>query len=354
MVEHTEQQSRTEDSATLPGVTVIATVRDEEPYLAAAVRSILDQDYVGDLRMVLAVGPSHDRTREIADELAAVDPRLLVVDNPSGSRSAGLNTSLSHAADDHEIVVRIDGHTVFEPTYVRRAVRIMLEAGADGAGGIMYPVGDSPTQEAVARAMSHPAGLGGASFHVGGEPGPADTVYLGAFRKSAIEQAGGFDHGIVRGEDWELCLRMRRRGSLLWFDPTLQVTYRPRRRLREIAKQFWRTGMWRREIVRRHPETANFRYLAPPAAVVGLALGLAATVVGPVVGSGPVAVGGVAVLATYVLGEIGAALHAAARRPRLSWRATVRLPAVLVVMHLSWGAGFLRGVTARAASDHRT
>ncbi|MFC7405038.1 glycosyltransferase family 2 protein [Georgenia alba] len=338
----------------LPGVTVIATVRDEEPYLDAAVRSILDQDYPGDLRMVLSVGPSRDRTREIADELAAQDDRLLVVENPTGSRSEGLNAGVRQADPSHEIVVRIDGHTVFEPTYVRRVVEVMLAAGADGAGGIMSPFGDTPVQAAIARAMSHPAGLGAAPFHVGGEPGPAETVYLGAFRRSAIERAGGFDHGIIRGEDWELCLRMRRNGSLLWFDPSLEVTYRPRRRLREVAKQFWRTGMWRREIVRRHPETASARYLAPPAVVVALGAAAAATVVGAILGQGVAVAAGATVLGGYVLGEVAAAAHAASRSPRLGWRSALLLPVVLMVMHMSWGAGFLRGVSGEAATDHRT
>lgn len=338
---------------TAPGVTVVATVRDEEHYLEAAIRSILAQDYPGPLVMVVAVGPSRDRTREIADKLAAWDPRVVVVDNPTGSRSEGLNRAIAHADPGTDVVVRIDGHTVFEPTYVRRALQVMADAGADGAGGIMRPVGDSPTQHAVARAMSHPAGLGSASFHVGGEPGPAETVYLGAFRRSAIARAGGFDHDIIRGEDWELCLRMRRGGSLLWFDPSLQVEYRPRRTLRAVAKQFWRTGMWRREIVRRHPDTASVRYLAPPAVVLVLALALVALVAGLLTGATPVWGAGAVVLAAYVLGELGAAVLAATQPPRLPWRAALRLPAVLMVMHLCWGAGFLRGVSARAAADHR-
>jgi len=338
---------------TLPGVTVVATVRDEEPYLEAAVRSIQAQDYAGPLGLVVAVGPSHDRTREIADKLAAEDPRVVVVDNPTGSRSEGLNAAIAHAHPSHEVVVRIDGHTVFEPTYVRRAVSVMLDAGADGAGGIMCPVGDEPTQEAVARAMSHPAGMGSATFHIGGEPGPADTVYLGAFRREAIVKAGGFDHAIIRGEDWELCLRMRRNGSLLWFDPSLQVSYRPRRTLRAVAKQFWRTGMWRREIVRRHPETASVRYLAPPAVVLVLGAASVAAVGGAVAGSGAWVAAGLGVIGCYLLGEVGAAVHAATRAPRLSWRAAALLPAVLVAMHVSWGAGFLRGVSRTAAADHR-
>lgn len=347
----TEQTRPPGAAAPLPGVTVVATVRDEEPYLSAAVRSILHQDYAGELHMVLAVGPSKDRTREIAEHLSIGDSRLTVIDNPSGSRSEGLNAAIAATTD--EVVVRIDGHTVFESSYVRRAVTSMLEAGADAAGGIMSPSGQGAVQEAVARAMSHPAGLGSATFHTGGEAGPAQTVYLGAFRREAITAVGGFDPTIIRGEDWELCLRMRQAGSLLWFDPTLRVTYRPRRELRAVAKQFWRTGMWRREIMRRYPDTASARYLAPPAVTAAVAAGAGTLVLGAAMRSRPLTAAGAVVLGGYVAGECAAAAHAATRTPRLSRGATVAMPAVLVTMHLAWGAGFLRGVSTRARHDHR-
>ena len=56
-----------------PGVSVVMPVLDEERHLEAAVSGVLAQDYPGELEVVLAVGPSRDATREIADELAARD-----------------------------------------------------------------------------------------------------------------------------------------------------------------------------------------------------------------------------------------------------------------------------------------
>ena len=53
----------------LPIVSVILPILNEEPYLRDAVLSILSQDYLGNFEIVLAVGPSKDRTQEIADQL---------------------------------------------------------------------------------------------------------------------------------------------------------------------------------------------------------------------------------------------------------------------------------------------
>lgn len=335
----------------MPRVTVAAVVRDEEPYLEAMVRSVLGQDYPHPLQLVLAVGPSKDRTREIADKLAAETGRVTVVDNPTGSKPAGLNYGLERMPDGYSVFVRVDGHTVVEPTYVRRAVEALLSSGADGVGGQMLPVGDTPTQRSVARAMSHPAGLGAASFHTGGEAGPAETVYLGTFRREALERVGGYSLTYVRAQDWELCLRLRNSGSLLWFDPSLVVDYKPRRTLREVAKQFWRTGMWRREVVRRNPGTASLRYLAPPTAVLTLSVSILLAVVGAVAGWLPVTLIGLVAPATYLLGVLAASAHAATRRPRLDLPSALTLPATLITMHMAWGAGFLRGLTERVRVD---
>ncbi|GAB3174570.1 glycosyltransferase family 2 protein [Myceligenerans halotolerans] len=336
-----------------PDVAVVACVRDEELNLENAVRSALGQDYSGKLDVVLAVGPSHDRTREIADKLAAEHPQVHVVDNPTGSRSIGLNLAFAAAPPDREIIVRVDGHTAFEPDYVRRGVAALLKAGAVGVGGLMSPSGQTPTQRAVARAMSHPVGLGQASFHVGGEAGPAETVYLGIFRRSAVDEVGGYDPTIFRAEDWELCLRLRRAGGLLWFEPSLVVTYWPRRTFGAVAKQFWRTGMWRREVVRREPTTASARYLAPPAALLALGVSVPTIVAGLLLGSAWVLLAGLVAPVTYAAVVLAGTAHAARRRPRLPLRSALLLPPVVVTMHMAWGAGFLRGLTARAAVDHR-
>lgn len=74
--------SEPDGTSSLPPVSVFLTVREEERHLTAAIEQVLDQDYPGELEIVVAVGPSHDRTREIADELAAGDARVRVLTTP--------------------------------------------------------------------------------------------------------------------------------------------------------------------------------------------------------------------------------------------------------------------------------
>ena len=104
----------------------------------------------------------------------------------------------------------------------------MQETGADNVGGIMAAEGVTPFEQAVAWAMTSPAGVGSARFHTGGRAGPADSVYLGVYRRAALEQVGGYDESYLRAEDWEMNHRIRQAGGLIWFQPGLRVTYRPR------------------------------------------------------------------------------------------------------------------------------
>jgi succinoglycan biosynthesis protein ExoA len=312
----------------LPGVSVVMPVLDEEAHLHSAVGTVLGQDYDGPLELVLALGPSRDRTDEIAAALAAGDDRVRLVANPTGATGAGLNLALAEAR--YDVVVRLDGHALVPPDYVRTAVETLQRTGADNVGGVMAAEGVTDFQRSVAAAMTSRLGVGQASFHVGGEEGPAPTVYLGAFRRGILEQLGGYDETFLRAQDWELNHRIRDSGGLVWFTPHLVVTYRPRSTLRALAKQYADYGRWRRVVMREHPETVSARYLAPPAALLAVGAG---TLVGLTVWRPALVVPlgyAAAVLAGSVV--VGGGLAPKAR----AW-----LPVVLATMHGSWGWGFL-------------
>lgn len=327
----------------LPVVTVIMPALNEERHLREAVASVFAQDYAGPLDLVVAVGPSRDGTRDLAEQLAREHQgRMTVVDNPSGRTPAGLNLAIAAVGADTTVIVRTDGHAYLPPDYVRTAVDVMRDSGAANVGGMMIPEGTTPFEQAVARAMSEPIGLGSVPFHVGGQAGPAETVYLGVFTRDVLDKTNGFDEHFTRAQDWELNHRIRDLGETVWFDPRLQVTYRPRPNLRRLATQFHGSGRWRWQIVRAYPATASVRYLAAPVTTGTLAVAAVVLAARPrnrvlrrLAAMAP------AGYATVVLGG------AAQSRRGLSPRASAWYPAVIATMHLAWGSGFLAG----AATD---
>ena len=311
-----------------PTVAVVMPIRNEAETLEEAVGAVLAQDYPGPLEVCLAVGPSTDGTEALAERLAAADPRVRTVPNPAGIAPAGLNAAIG--ATSGEVVARVDGHAVLQPRYLRRAVELLKETGADNVGGIMAAEGVRPFEQAVACAMTSKFGTGDARFHTGGPPGPVDTVYLGVFRRRALERIGGYDETLERAQDAELNHRIRSSGGLVYFHPELRVAYRPRSKLRALARQYFLYGRWRRVVLRRYPGSLAWRQLVAPVTLVGIAAGVGATALRRPVG--------LLLPATYAAATLGVSaiqgreLPAEARR----W-----LPVVYATMHLSWAAGFL-------------
>ncbi len=332
-------------SPSWPGVSIVIPVLNEERHLAAAVRRVLEQDYPGPWEVIVVIGPSRDRTHEIADELAAGDPRIRVVDNPAGRTPHALNLGIAAAV--HDIIVRVDGHGELTDGYIARAVELLAETGAANVGGVMDAQGRTPFEQAVATAYTTRLGLGGSPFHLASSPaGEAETVFLGVFRREALQAVGGFDETLHRAQDWELNYRLRGSGRRIWFSPELRVTYRPRSSLRALLAQMYDTGKWRREVVRRHPETANPRYLAPPATVLALAAGTVSGAVGVLTGSRLLRSGLLA-----PLGYLALVVGGAATTGPMPLRARAWLPVVLVATHVSWGTGFLVGLRHRASAS---
>ena len=314
-----------------PAVSVILPVLNEEPHLEESVSAILSQDYLGVFEVILALGPSRDRTDEIARALAAGDSRVKLVANPTGKTAAGLNLAI--ATSNSPIIVRVDGHAKIPNNYLSLAVEILRKTGAVNVGGVMAAEGVTNFEIAVARAMRSALGVGSSRFHTGGEAGEVDTVYLGAFRREAINAVGGFDERYTRAQDWELNYRLRKNGGKIYFDPRLQVTYRPRPNLRKLAKQYFQYGRWRRVVSRSHSGTINLRYLAPPftliATLISLFLGLFIN---------PIFYLPAAIYGFFLL--ISSALIAK------SVREFILLLAIIPTMHFAWGAGFITSTKA--------
>ena len=309
-----------------PTVSVVMPVRNEAPHLERAVASILEQQYPEPFDVCLAVAPSDDDTAAIAARLAVANDRVHVVDNPAGVTPAALNAAIRET--DGSIVVRVDGHAELSPGYIRRAVETMCRTGAVNVGGLQVPRPETPFEEAVAAATTSWLGTGGATYRVGGAEGPVDTVYLGVFDRAAGDAVGWFDESLIRNQDYELNVRLRRAGGQVWFDPELSVGYRPRGTWRALAKQYYEYGWWKAEVLRRDPSSVRLRQLIPPV-VVG------AAVAGAVVGCRrPRAL---LLPAGYLCGL------AATNRTGRRWTTT----AVLTTMHSAWVAGLISRTTGQ-------
>lgn len=319
-----------------PAVSVILPVLNEESHLESAVLSILSQNYQGPLEVILAIGPSRDHTAEIAKKLSDADSRVVIVPSPTGRTAAGLNLALKKSQSP--VVVRVDGHAQLPSNYIALVVEILNSTGAVNVGGMMAADGTTRFENAVAGAMRSPFGVGASRFHTGGQAGAVDTVYLGAFRRDALLAIGGFDERFTRAQDWELNFRLREKGGLVYFDPRLEVIYRPRSTIKALAKQYFEYGRWRRVVSRRHPGTINYRYLAPPVALVGFMVSL---LLGTFLSSIFLIPAGI-----YALFVLIASIKISTNLLEF-----VILLTVVPTMHFAWGTGFITSPKSLVPSE---
>ena len=318
-------------SSDAPHVSVIVPALDAATTIDDCLDAILEQDYDGPVDVTVAVGAGRDATWQILQRRAAEDPRVAVVANPGGRTPVGLN--LAVAASDGPIVARVDAQAVIPPRYLRRAVETLQRTGAANVGGVQRPVGDDGLQRVIAVGMCSPFGAGPARFRRDGYEGPTDTVYLGVFRRDALESVGGFDETLDRNQDYELNWRLRDAGHQVWLDPALVVDYRPRATFSRLASQYFQYGVWKRHVVVRNPRSLQPRQTVAPLLVVGLCVSAVDLLRGRL--------RGLLLPAAYSGAALVVARDARAQLPRKTDR--YRLMAVFATMHVAWGVGFLFG-----------
>jgi succinoglycan biosynthesis protein ExoA len=261
-----------------PLVTVLIPARNEAADLPRCLDHVLAQDHPHDrLEVVVVDGGSSDGTGEVAAaRLAASDlHRWVVHPNPTGTTPSNLNAGLTVVTG--EILVRVDARSFVPPHHVRCCAEVLTErpdVAVTGGAQVAVAVSDDPVSVGIARALNNRWSMGFARYRRAARSGPADTVYLGAFRTAELREAGGWDERFATNQDFELNRRMGTRG-LVWFDDRLEVGYRPRARLAQLASQYHRFGRWKARywsITGDRPRPRQLVLLLAPLPATGVAL----------------------------------------------------------------------------------
>lgn len=316
-----------------PCVSIILPIRNEARYIARCLDAVLAQDWPHDrIEIVVADGMSDDGTREIIARYAAQDSRIRLLDNPERIVPTALNRGLKAAHGD--VIIRVDGHAVIAPDYVRLCMQDLACCDADCVGGPIHTVGETWAARGIAMAQSSPFGVGGAAFRYATKACYVDTLAFGAYRRQVFEKIGLFDEMLVRNQDDEFNLRLTRAGGKIWLDPRIHSTYYARSTLRGLGKQYYEYGLWKVRVIKKHGRPASYRHLIPAAFVVVV---LAAATLSVLL-SAPGWV--LAVILPYVLASLGASAYLAARQ---GWRYLPILPFTFATMHCAYGVGFLAG-----------
>lgn len=321
--------------STLPFVSVLLPIRNEEKSIERCLQSVFDQDYPADrMEIIIADGRSEDQTREVIRRLQVRHPNLILIDNPGHIVPTGLNAALRAARG--EIIVRVDGHTHIACDYVRECVEALQRSGADNVGGRMNAVGTTPFGEAVAVATSSPFGVGSARFHYSEEEEFVDTVYMGAWRRDVFTRIGLFDEELVRDQDDEFNYRLRENGGKILLSPRIKSEYTGRSTPKALWKQYYQYGLWKVRVLQKHPLQMSWRQFVPPLFALTL---IVTTLWGLFSKIGRVLLGLAA--GVYTAANLAASIYTASRK---GWAFLRYLPQIYAILHLSYGFGFLTGL----------
>jgi len=319
-----------------PLVSIMIPIRNETAYIERCLQAVFSQSYPQEyMEILIADGLSDDGTCEKLKVLKSQYSKMRLFDNPGLIVPTGLNMLIQNACG--EILIRVDGHCVIAPDYVRNCVTHLLNGEADGVGGPMETIGETQLSKTIAIAMSTPFGVGNSAFRTtNGRSVIADTVPFPAFTRSIIKKAGLYDEELVRNQDDEYNYRVRSLGGTLLLADDVRSKYYSRASIKKLWKQYFQYGYYKVRVLQKHTRQMSVRQFIPPLFVLSL---LVSMTFGLLTDYGWIMFG--VILITYLIANLAASLLTAAKK---GWKHFFALPMAFAVIHISYGAGFLTGL----------
>lgn len=316
-------------------VSVLLPIRNEERHIRRCLESIAEQDQPqASMEVIVIDGMSTDGTVPAVESFRDRIPNLVILDNPGKTVPYAMNRGLRAARGAR--IVRVDGHCILAPDYVRRCLEALETTGADCVGGPMRCEGETYWGAAIAAAMSSRFGVGNVLFRREDYRGPADTVYLGAWPREVFGRIGGFDEELTNNQDDELAYRLRKAGGTVFLEPGIRSRYFARPSVPRLWKQYFRYGLYKVRVLQKHPLLMKGRHFVPGLFILGLLGAGIGAVFHPA--AWPLLLG---LAGAYAA---GCALFSLLLARSAGWAYLPAFPVIFPALHLSYGSGFLVGI----------
>jgi glycosyltransferase involved in cell wall biosynthesis len=318
-------------------VSVVIPCYNEEKHIQNVLNAIISQEFPKDKLEILVVdGGSTDKTQILLREWANQNPfiNFRILNNTNKNIPSALNIGIRESKGG--IIVRMDAHSIPEKDYLALCIKHLDQGLADNVGGrwIIIPGSDTWISHAIAQAAAHPLGVGDAKYRYSDQAEFVDTVPFGAFNKEIFTKIGLFDETLLTNEDYEVNTRIRKAGGKIYFDPLIKTKYVARSTLSELSKQYWRYGFWKFKMLKKYPDTIRWRQALPPMMVIGTLSLLFLSIFLSIAW-----IGLLSLLGIYFIVLMLGALSVVKKTKKLSL--LIGIPLAIIVMHFSWGAGFL-------------
>lgn len=320
-------------------VSIIIPLRNEEKFIIKCLDSILAQDYPKENLEVLVVdGISQDKTKEIVEKYAKEYGFIRILDNPKKYTPSGLNIGIKAAKG--EIIIRLDAHADYEKDYISKCVKYLEEKGVDNVGGILktLPAENTLMARSIALSLSSIFGAGNSAFRTGvSEPTFVDTVFGGCYKKSIFEKIGYYNEDLIRSQDMELNMRLKKAGGKILLMPDIVAYYYPKTKIQDFFRHNIQDGFWSVYAMKFAKMPFGLRHYVPLFFVCALALSfLLGFFISPFKNLFYF------IIVLYAAFSLFFSFHIAQKERK--YNLMFVLPIVFVVRHFGYGIGSLWGI----------
>ncbi len=322
-----------------PLVSVLLATRNEEFFIAQALTSLLQQrSSTFDLEILIIDGLSTDRTLLKAAEVARMDHRVRVIQNPAREIPFAWNLGLQASAGKY--VCTFGAHCLYEPDYIEVCLEELITKGVVACSGrvISAPSRDLFHARLCSWILGHPFGSSSRSFRTQCE-GFVDSPAYPIFIKSAIVDVGGYDEDLLRNEDNDMSRKLQDAGGKLYCTWKTKCHYFGKDRLSDLLRYAFRNGLWNAIGLRKNWRTMRVRHFVPFAFVLVLLVLMLVHL-----SSFPYArealMGMVGLICMHLGVGFLAGLQIAVREKS---SASLSLPPLFLIFHIAYGVGTLFG-----------
>ncbi len=310
-----------------PRISIIIPVHNCRETIARCLDSLIRIDHPG-FEIIIVDDGSTDETPEICGTYSQVRLMRVSKGGPSKARNAGIRIAQG------DFVAFTDGDCIVERDWLTELERGFTSPEIAGVGGNQKSPDDETQTGVLIQGFLKSVGF--VADYVKTDTHMKETAHNPTcnvmYRKSVLEDVGGFNEDLWPGEDVELDLLIRRRGYKLIYNPAAVVAhYRPKT-YRGFARMFYRYGRAQGYLARKYGMFRPIHYV-PVVVLGGLALLTLLSVWNPLVWAVLVFAWPLLVLLFWLKTR--------------SFSLALRFTHLMIITLATWNAGFVTGYATR-------
>lgn len=318
---------------------MIVACRNEEKFIARCLDSIIANDYPHSETEILVVdGMSTDGTKNIVGAYTQKYPFIKLIDNKMRNTPCAFNIGIKRSRG--ELIMIMGAHSEYCRNYISSCVEAIGKYGADNVGGIwkIRTVKNTIINKAIVLSLASFFGAGNAYYRRGCSKGvmPVDTVFGGCYRREVFDKVGLFNEKLLRTQDMEFNIRLRKNGGKIFLIPEVESNYYPKPDLKSFFSYNFKCGDWVFNALRFTKNPLKMRhYISFIAAISGISLLVASLFFHKIIWIFLLAVSAYILMAIFFSVKIAII--------EKDFRLIAVLPVVFFVRHFAYGVGSVFG-----------